>query len=115
MQSRADALFLKRGDLKWSVIDPINEIAAHDNSERAGLQLSDSIASAFYQAVAGDTPDISHAMALAPRIARKSNGQIFDYGLKLMPTNFLSQASTQQRRIFDSYIAYQKVRQAPGS
>ena len=103
MQSKADALFLRRGDIKWSVVDPINQIAAIDNSERAGLQLSDSIASAFYQSVSGPSPDISSAVALEPRMARGQNGQIFEYGLKLMPDNFLRRATAEQRRIFDYY------------
>lgn len=103
MQSKANALFLRRGDLKWSVVDPINQIAAIDNSERAGLQLSDSIASAFYQAVNGPSPDISPAAALKPRMARGRNGEVFEYGLKLMPDNFLARATAEQRQIFDHY------------
>lgn len=103
MQSKANALFLRRGDLKWSAVDPINQIAAIDNSERAGLQLSDSIASAFFQAVSGPAPDISAATALEPRMARGRNGRIFEYGLKLMPDNFLGKVTADQRRIFDHY------------
>ncbi|MEY9755848.1 DUF3800 domain-containing protein [Bradyrhizobium yuanmingense] len=103
MQSKADALFLRRGDLKWSVVDPVNQIAAIDNSERAGLQLSDSIASAFYQAVSGPSPDIAPAVALKPRMARGRNGEIFEYGLKLMPDNFLRRSTAEQRQIFDHY------------
>lgn len=104
MQSRAGALFLQHGDLKWSAIDLINEIGAYDSSERAGLQLSDVVASSFFQSVSGHAPDPSHAMVLAPRMAGKPNGQIFDYGLKLMPGNFLSGASAEHRKIFDFYI-----------
>ncbi len=36
-------------------------------------------------------------------MARGRNGQVFDYGLKLMPDNFLSRATPEQRRIFDHY------------
>jgi Protein of unknown function (DUF3800) len=111
MQSRANALFLERGDLKWSVIDPINEVAAYDNAERAGLQLSDSIASAFYQSVNGPSPDTTHAITLEPRMARRPDGQIFDYGLKLMPSGYLNRAGLEQPKIFEWY---KKVRQAPG-
>ncbi|QIG96192.1 DUF3800 domain-containing protein [Bradyrhizobium sp. 6(2017)] len=106
MQSKANALFLRRGDLKWSVVDPIHQIAAIDNSERAGLQLSDSIASSFYQSVT--SADVSPAIALEPRMARGRNGQVFEYGLKLMPDNFLSRATPEQRRIFDHYKAATK-------
>jgi hypothetical protein len=51
MQSRADALWLKQGDLSWSVIDPINEIKVFDHAQRAGLQLADAVAGSFFQAV----------------------------------------------------------------
>jgi hypothetical protein len=106
MQSKAGALFLTRGDLKWSVVDPINEVYAFDHSERAGLQLSDTVASSFYQAVSGTpSPDIRYASALEPRMARAKTGQIFGYGLKLMPDQFLKMASAEQRAIFDFYIS----------
>ncbi|MCK1756122.1 DUF3800 domain-containing protein [Bradyrhizobium sp. 137] len=103
MQSQAGELYLQRGDLKWSVIDPINQVAAYDSSERAGLQLSDTIASAFYQSVNGPAPDYSYALALKPRMARRPDGQIFDYGLKLMPSGYLQRAGLQQRKIFELY------------
>ena len=41
MQSRTNTLYLTQGDLKWSVIDPIEEIRVRDPAERAGLQLTD--------------------------------------------------------------------------
>jgi hypothetical protein len=104
MQSRAGALFLKQGDLKWSVVDPMNEVYAYDHSDRAGLQLADAVASAFYQAVSGDpVPDTQYAISLAPRMARKPDGQIFNYGLKLMPDNYLRTAPAHQRTLFDFY------------
>jgi hypothetical protein len=106
MQSKAGALFLKRGDLNWSVVDPINEVYAFDHSERAGLQLSDTVASSFYQAVSGmPAPDIRYASALEPRMARGKAGQVFGYGLKLMPDRYLDTASAEQRAIFDFYIS----------
>lgn len=106
MQSKAGALFLKRGDLKWSVVDPINEVFAFDPSERAGLQLSDSVASSFYQAVIGSpAPDIRYASALKPRMARDNAGKICGYGLKLMPDKFLNTATAEQRAIFDFYAS----------
>jgi hypothetical protein len=104
IQSRAGALFLKRGDLKWSVIDPINEIDVYDPVERFGLQIADPIASAFYQAVSGiPLSNPNYAIALAPRMARDVNGKIFDYGLKLMPDGYHLHAPAHQRPIFDFY------------
>lgn len=105
IQSRAGALFLKRGDLKWSVIDPLNEVYAYDHPERAGLQLADAVASSFYQAVNGEpTPDPQFAIALEPRITRNADNQLFGYGLKLMPDGYLKRAPAHHRPLFDFYL-----------
>jgi hypothetical protein len=105
MQSKGGTLFLNRGDIKWSVVDPVNQVFVFDHAERAGLQLSDSVASAFYQAVSGEPANIQHAMALEPRIARDQSGQAFGYGVKLMPDGYLIRATGDQRHIFDFYRA----------
>jgi hypothetical protein len=105
IQSKADALFLKRGDLKWSVVDPIEQVFAFDHAERAGLQLADTVASAFYQAVAGEPyPDAQHAIALNDRMTRGPQGRVFDYGLKLMPGGYLKHAPAHHRPVFDFYL-----------
>jgi hypothetical protein len=111
MQSRTETLYLKRGDLKWSVIDPINEIRVFDHAERAGLQLVDAVAGAFFQAVHGWAEP---AIALEPRMAENANGRIFEYGLKLMPDGYLQRARPEQKTVIQFY-ASQKRRQAPGS
>lgn len=111
MQSRAKALYLSYGDLTWDVID-FDEIAVYSPSDRAGLQLSDVVASAFFQAVAG-REDISYATALAPRVACNQDGVQFGYGLKIMPTKYSDTAPQQQRALFDFYR--QKKWRAPGS
>lgn len=110
-QSKADALYLSQGDLKWSTVDPIGQIRVFYPIERAGLQLADVVAGAFMKAVAGK-PDF--AMALEPRMAFNAAGNIFGYGLKLMPGGYLSRARARGIQIFDFYID-QKKRQAPGS
>jgi hypothetical protein len=102
MQSKSNTLYLKRGDLKWSVIDPINEIRVFDHSLRAGLQLVDAVAGAFFQAVYGWSDP---AMALEPRMARNANGRIFDYGVKLMPDGYLNRARQEQQAVFQFYAA----------
>ena len=104
MQSRADALFLKRGDLKWSVVDPINEVAAYDHPDRAGLQISDAVAGAFYAAVSGDSPNPQFACALKPRMTLDRHGNIFGYGLKLTPDGYLKRAPSHHRPLFDFYL-----------
>jgi hypothetical protein len=104
MQSRAGALFLKRGDLRWSVVDPINEVDVYDHAERAGLQIADSVASAFYQAVNGEpVPDARFAMALKDRMYRDPSGAIFGHGFKLMPSGYERRAPSHQRAILDFY------------
>jgi hypothetical protein len=104
IQSRANALFLSKGDLKWSVLDPMNEVVAYDHSQRAGLQLADAVASGFYQSVAGEpNPNPQPAIALAPRMGRNRTGKIFDYGLKLMPPRFELRAPSHQKPILDFY------------
>jgi len=105
MQSKANALFLKNGDLRWSVVDPLDEVRAYDHPERAGLQLADAVASAFYQAVSGEpTPDPEFALALKPRLTRNEKGSIFGYGIKLMPPRYLERAPEQHRKFFDSFV-----------
>ncbi len=108
-QSRNKALFLKYGDLKWSVVDPLKEVYAYDTVERAGLQLTDAIASSFFQSVNTDgvEPNTQHARALLPRMARNRNGRIFGYGLKLMPGAYLERDDAT-REIFDFYISQKR-------
>jgi hypothetical protein len=110
MQSKADALWLKQGDLSWSVIDPINEIRVFDHAQRAGLQLADAVAGSFFQAVHGQH---APALALEPRMAHDAHGRIFGYSVKLMPGNYLSHASPDQKPVLDYYASLKK-RQAPG-
>ena len=50
-QSKTDTLYLKQGDLKWSVVNPLDEIRVFDPALREGLQIADGVAGAFYQAV----------------------------------------------------------------
>ena len=111
MQSKANALFLNQGDIKWSVIDWMDQIRVYDHAERAGLQLADAVAGAFYQGV---TANPAHAIALQDRMAIGANGKVFNFGIKLMPGGYERRAPSYQRMVFDHYIARDK-RQAPGS
>jgi hypothetical protein len=110
-QSATGKLHLKRGDLKWSVVDAINEIRVFNATERAGLQIADVVAGAFFQA---GTEKPNFAMALEQRMASNADGVVFDYGVKLMPGWYLKQATGESRRAFDHYVSLRK-RQAPGS
>jgi hypothetical protein len=104
MQSRAEALYLNQGDIKWSVIDPLNEVKVFDHAERAGLQISDAVASSCYQGVGGlPTPDARHAISLASRFAMNNAGKTFGYGFKLMPGNYIRRVPAQQKALLDFY------------
>lgn len=105
LQSQAQALYLDYGDLDWSVIST-DLLEAHGHTLRAGLQMADIVASAFYRAVAL-RPDGScqsqHARLLRPRMACQ-NGTIAGFGLKMMPTQlWQSGVSKQQTDIFEHF------------
>lgn len=112
-KSHANRLYLDTGDIKWPYIDE-HRIHTYDHRSRAGLQLADAVASAFYQAAQSNTrtnDDIEPAIALAPRVGFDRKGIAYDYGVKLMPALHRAALSHEQRRIFDFY---RKKRQAPG-
>ncbi len=104
-QSRMGIMFNKYFDLDWSVMD-VNQIISRPNNMRAGLQMSDIVASAFYQAVETDSRsglNATYAEALAPRMARNKNGNVYGFGMKVMPRWIPSRLPQLQRRIFDFY------------
>jgi hypothetical protein len=106
-QSINKMLRLDAGDLKWSVIDA-NEIFIRDHSERAGLQLADVIAGAFYEAVErnrGDAEncDPSYAKLLRPLMALDRKSRTLGYSIKTMPNLWKMDLLTEQKAIFESY------------
>ena len=98
--------FLSRRIPRWSVIDP-QQIYAFDHETRAGLQLADVVASAFYQAinrVAGATPCPDYAEALSDRVWRGARGEWFDEGFKVFPYPLrFPRLDDSQKRIFRFY------------
>lgn len=112
-QSQTNALYLRTGDIRWSVIDH-SEIHAHDHKSMAGLQLSDVVASAFYQSVAETNTkdcDPQFAKLLKKTVAFKeiktNRGgeyrQRFGYGIKILPALKHAKLTVSQNRIFDFY------------
>jgi hypothetical protein len=88
LQSRANALYLNKGDLDWSVVTT-DLVESYNHRDRAGLQLADTVASAFYQAVdlnADGTCTPEFAKALEPRMARDEMHRIAGFGVKAMPS-----------------------------
>lgn len=106
-QSRAGRLFLKHGDLVWSMID-YDEVRVLPHAAHAGLQMADVGAGAFYQAVTADISGEFHAeflKALTPIIAKDAQGTILNCGVKVMPKLSDLALKSDQRMIFE-YFGY---------
>lgn len=104
-QSRMGLLYNSYFDLDWSVMD-LDQIQSRPNNMRAGLQLADIAASAFYQAVEPDgsgNVTAVYAKTLAPRMVRNKYGRISGVGLKVMPRWISSRLPETQREIFRFY------------
>ncbi len=105
-KARLGLLFSKEFPLDWDVVDP-NEMHIYPNDARAGLQLSDVAASAFYSAVerdngGGTKPDF--AKLLLPRICPDVKGRRYMYGLKVLPRHLPPRLPPEQKDIFDFYM-----------
>jgi len=100
--------FLPWGNLKWEVMDQ-NLLKVYPHLDRAGLQIADVVASAFFKACdKHDTGGCDNAFAklLKPRMGRdpdKRNGQISGYGVKLMPSLKGANLDADQAAIFKFY------------
>jgi hypothetical protein len=105
-QSRVNKLYLDTGDLCWSMVND-EEIFALSHKERAGLQLADIVAGAFFQAVERDRPadcDPECALILKPRMALSKHGNILGYSIKTMPPDLDKMAlAPNQRLLFEGY------------
>lgn len=86
--------------LDWDLME------AFPHQQRAGLQISDFVASSFYQAIDCNGPgvwDIEPAKTLAP-IVPKEAGSSRDFGVALFPTPaWKAELSPEQRQIFEFY------------
>lgn len=107
-QSQMKLLYLNLFDLSWDVMD-IDCMSIYPNKMRAGLQLADVVASAFYQAVER-TPEgrvrPEPAKKLLPRVCLRPGRprSRYGYGVKVMPTWILPKLPTDQQEILDYYI-----------
>lgn len=102
-------LFLPWGKLCFEVLHP-DLLYVYPHKDRAGLKLSDIVASSYFKAVdIYDTRycDPSYAKLLAPRMAKSPDtGQIGGYGVKLLPNwSGLKKYNVQekQKEIFRYY------------
>lgn len=91
-------------NIHWPVID-IPNIDAQDHSKRAGLQLSDIIASAFTAALEPDVYgncESRYAETLKP-IVYSRNGNFLSYGVKLIPKINQNTLSEEQTKFLELY------------
>lgn len=104
-QQEGDKIYLKKREpvtkmLHWDLME------AHAHADRAGLQLADFVASAFYQGIDCLGPgqwNIEPAQALK-QIMAKEAGQWRDFGVALFPTPaWQGKLTTDQQVLFESY------------
>lgn len=103
-------LDLAQGDLCWSVID-FDEVRVLDHKDRAGLQLADIGAGAFFMALEQNRPancDAQYAKLLEPRMAKNKSGKILGYGIKTMPHLHDMGLAIEQREVFE-FFGYSKT------
>ena len=102
---RGGRVFLNKREPKWSVFDP-KDVADFDHQSRAGLQIADVVASAFYQAVNRDNVtqcNAEYAELLRPRIWSRLRDQQdwIDQGFTAWPFPLRhSNLTEDQKRIF---------------
>jgi hypothetical protein len=117
LQTEGGKNFLPLGNLVWETIDE-NLMFIYSHKERAGLQLADTVASAFFKACDFlDTGECNPEFAklLAPRMCQVpdgNQGEISGYSLKLMPSPTKAKLLPIQAQIF-SYYGYPKQWWAP--
>lgn len=104
-QSRLGMMYHSSFDLDWSVVD-LTQITSHPNKMRAGLQLADVVASAFFQALEPNSSGnvtADYAKALRPRMAINNQGRMYGYSFKVMPKWAPARLPPQQREIFNFF------------
>lgn len=104
LQQEGGKIYLKKREPVMKMLD-WDLMEAHAHNERAGLQLSDFVASAFYQAadILDVKQDIAPASALKPIMA-KEGGFWHDFGVALFPTPArTADLKSTQKHIFEAY------------
>lgn len=104
-QGRMGMLYNDKFDLDWSVTDP-NEMYSYPNKMRAGLQLADIAASAFFAGLEPTengltTPE--YAKLLLPRICQDRKNRRYGFGVKLMPV-WVPNLPLEQAELIEFYM-----------
>lgn len=105
LQQEGDTVYLKKRQPVRGMIR-MDLMFDYPHDERAGLQLADIVASAFYQASDASGPGewcIDAASALAPIMA-KENGSPRDFGVALFPTpDWKADLTPDQQAVLRAY------------
>lgn len=105
LQQEGNKIYLTKREPVTKMLD-WHLMEAHPHAERAGLQLSDFVASSFYQAIDCLGPgvwDPEPAKALKPIMA-KEGGFPHDFGVALFPTPaWRAELTPEQKTIFEAY------------
>ena len=104
-QQESNAIYLKKREPVMKMLD-WDLMEAHPHADRAGLQLADYVASAFYQAIDCLGPgewNAEPAKAIDTIMARE-NRTSKDFGVSLFPTPaWTAKLTTDQKHIFQHY------------
>ncbi|MGH7048772.1 MAG: DUF3800 domain-containing protein [Stellaceae bacterium] len=106
-QSGMGLLFNDSYDLSWSVVD-VNQLVTFPNAMRAGLQLADGVASAFYAGLErpSNGATVPHlAKLLLPRMCRNVKNRCYGYGIKVMPSGILIELPPDQKDLIGFYVS----------
>ncbi|HWK44089.1 MAG TPA: DUF3800 domain-containing protein [Stellaceae bacterium] len=104
-QNSNGSMYNSTRNIHWDYID-VEEIYAKPHKTLAGLQLADTVASAFYQAVALNDKggcDPQFAKMLKGRMYRSKAGRYLGAGIKPMPQPKQMDLEKIQREIFEFY------------
>lgn len=104
-QQEGDKIYLKKREPVTKMLST-DLMADHPHYSRAGLQLADTVASAFYQAIdhlGRGEYNVEPAKALGPIMAKEA-GATRDFGVALFPTPaWRAELTPEQRAVFLHY------------
>tara|TARA_R110000782_G_scaffold117364_4_gene207811 strand:+ start:136599 stop:137063 length:465 start_codon:yes stop_codon:yes gene_type:complete len=105
LQQEGGKIYLKKREPVMKMLD-WDLMEAHAHADRAGMQLADFVASAFFQAsdILDARPRDIRPASMLKTIMAKEGGFWHDFGVALFPTPAWSvQLTPEQREIFEHY------------